>query len=322
MGAPNIGGDLTGAVTADTGDIIGGDLDDIGFLSGNNDDTYSITVVGTYGTASINATTGEWAYDLDDSHPAVQALGASDTLQDVFTVRMEDDDGDEDFDDVTITISGAVCFVAGTLIETDVGARRIETLHPGDNIQTLDHGLQVLQWVGKMELAAPDLGANPKLVPVRIAAGALGQNLPKTDLYVSRQHRILASGPECQAAFGTDEVLVPAIQLVGLPGIDLNLECTNVTYYHLLFDEHEVVFGNGAPSESFLTGQVALNTLPLTAQAEIASLFPETQDADHSPEPARALPQSGKQCRVFRENIMQSGTHPLSSLQVPLAAQA
>ena len=38
-----------------------------------------------YGSFTITAN-GHWTYTLDDSNPAVQALNASDTLTDTFTV--------------------------------------------------------------------------------------------------------------------------------------------------------------------------------------------------------------------------------------------
>ncbi len=51
MGSPNIGGDLSGTITE--GDIsIGGDLDDIGGLTTDGDDVFSISVQGSYGTAT------------------------------------------------------------------------------------------------------------------------------------------------------------------------------------------------------------------------------------------------------------------------------
>ena len=77
MGAPNITGTSTGSVTEGTGAIIGGDLDDSNPWYPT--DAWSITVVGTYGTATINPTTGVWSYDLDDSNPAVVALDIGDT---------------------------------------------------------------------------------------------------------------------------------------------------------------------------------------------------------------------------------------------------
>ncbi len=48
-----------------------------------------------------------------------------------------------------------------------------------------------------------------------------------------------------------------------------------VTYYHFLLDRHEIVFANGAPSESFLPGATGMSTLDKNVQDEIYALFPD-----------------------------------------------
>jgi hypothetical protein len=48
-----------------------------------------------------------------------------------------------------------------------------------------------------------------------------------------------------------------------------------VTYIHLLFNRHEIVFANDAPSESFFAGEPALNALEDPVRDEVLSLFPE-----------------------------------------------
>jgi VCBS repeat-containing protein len=59
-------------------------------------------LVGTYGTATIDAT-GNWSYTLDDANPAVDALNVGDSLIDTITVQTVDGTTQ----DITITISGA-----------------------------------------------------------------------------------------------------------------------------------------------------------------------------------------------------------------------
>ena len=61
----------------------------------NADDTFRVVADGTvptangYGTYAVNAA-GEWTYTLDNGNATVNALGASDTLSDSFTVYTED----------------------------------------------------------------------------------------------------------------------------------------------------------------------------------------------------------------------------------------
>jgi hypothetical protein len=66
-------------------------------------------------------------------------------------------------------------------------------------------------------------------------------------LLISRQHRLLVSWPISQRMFGTQDCLIAAIKLTDLPRIAIDTDCTDVTYIHLLFDQHEVITANGAP---------------------------------------------------------------------------
>ena len=159
-----------------------------------------------------------------------------------------------------------ICFTPGTRIATARGAVAVEDLRPGDLVQTLDHGLQPLRWVGRKRV--PAFG---KLAPVRIAAGALGN---ARDLIVSPQHRMLVSGWQAAMLFGEDEVLVPAQALVNGRQV-IRVEGGMVDYIHLLFDRHEVIWSEGAPSESFHPGQQGWKALDAAARAEVLALFPE-----------------------------------------------
>ena len=71
----------------------------------------------------------------------------------------------------------------------------------------------------------------------------------------------------------------------------------SVTYVHILFDRHEIVFAEGAPSESLFTGPEALKSLSSAAQAEVFSLFPELRIPGHLPTSARRIPIKGRKVR-------------------------
>lgn len=166
------------------------------------------------------------------------------------------------------------CFSAGTLIETAEGLRPVEDLRAGDQIKTVDCGLQTLLWTGSN---CVDTATSEALLTVRIKAGALGADLPSEDLIVSQQHRVLVRSAIAQRMFGTDEVLVAARQLVALPGIEIVEDAGPVTYVHLLFDRHQLLLSNGAVSESLFTGPQALKGVSAAARTEILELFPEIE---------------------------------------------
>jgi len=200
-----------------------------------------------------------------------------------------DNDGQLDFNDAYNALN-PVCFCAGTMIDTEAGPRPIETLRPGARVRTLDHGLQELRWIGQRSLSPEALRIAPNLRPIRIARDALGRGQPAHALSVSPQHRILIRSVIAERMNGAREVLIAAKHLVGLPGIAVVTDPAPVTYLHMLFDRHEVVFANGAAAESLYTGVQALRSLGRAARDEIFTLFPDLRRPDHQPDAARPLP--------------------------------
>ncbi|WP_322325999.1 Hint domain-containing protein [Cypionkella sp.] len=172
------------------------------------------------------------------------------------------------------------CFSLGTLIDTPEGLRAVESLAVGDLVRTADHGAQVLRWINQRRVSGAGLQNAPQLRPIRIQAGALGEGCPQADLLVSPQHRMLVRSRIAQRMFDTDEVLVAAKHLVGLPGIAVAEDLAEVTYVHFLCDQHEVVFANGAPTESLYAGPMTLRALGEAAVGEIMQLFPDLAQFD------------------------------------------
>ena len=62
----------------------------------------------------------------------------------------------------------------------------------------------------------------------------------------------------------------------------------------MLFDDHEIIFSNGAPTESLFTGPEALKSLSAESREEITQLFPEITALGYAPTPARPIPAKGK----------------------------
>lgn len=197
------------------------------------------------------------------------------------------------------------CFSAGTLIATPEGEVAVETLAVGDLVLTLDHGAQPIRWIGGAEI---DLIKTPNMRPIRIRAGALGEALPFTDLLVSPQHRVLVRSKIAQRMFDTDEVLVAAKQLLALDVIELVENMVRIAYYHFLFDRHQVVFSNGAQTESLFTGPEALKSVGRAARDEIFALFPELANVELHP--ARVVVPGRKARRLASRHAKHK--HPLA----------
>ncbi len=169
-----------------------------------------------------------------------------------------------------------VCFVSGTRIATPGGAVPVETLRPGDLVETLDHGVQPLVWVAHQTVRG--LG---QTAPIRLGAGVLGNDEP---LELSPQHRVLIGQGARGAARGA---IAAMLECTGAPRLlaakALNLGSWDVApaprervrYHHLVFARHEIISANGAVVESMLPGPMALKALPANKRRELFNLFPE-----------------------------------------------
>ena len=165
-----------------------------------------------------------------------------------------------------VTVDTVPCFVAGTRIRTPRGDLPVEDLVPGDLVDTLDDGAQPLRWTGRRTVAAT--GA---LAPIRIAAGTLGDH---GDILLSPLHRVLVGNTLAALLFGEDDVLVAARDLVN----DRTIRpCPGgvVTYVHLMFDRHQVIWSDGLATESFLPGPQMKKAFAQDALTEIRRLFPQ-----------------------------------------------
>jgi serralysin len=119
--------------------------------------------------------------------------------------------------------------------------------------------------------------------------------VPDCAIRVSPQHRVLFGGAVCELHFGAEEVLVPAIQLVGRHGIGQRLQ--PVTYVHLMFDRHQIVQTHAMWSESYQPGERTLEGMPDPQRDELLRLFPEL--AVPGSYPAARMTLKGYETRVL-----------------------
>jgi hypothetical protein len=130
-----------------------------------------------------------------------------------------------------------LCFLRGTRIDTPQGPIAVEDLAIGDTVMTASQGVASIQWIGRQR-------RNPRLcaddLPIRIAAGALGDGLPLRDLYVSPTH-----------ALGVEGCLVHAAALVNGRTIHQVSEWSgDIDYFHIETERHELIIAEGAPAET------------------------------------------------------------------------
>lgn len=267
---------LTGGTGADT--LLGGAGDDVlnvaqgdSAQGGDGDDTFIVTDLAEAGSGTITIVGGEGAETAGDT----LRLGPGVTRGAITYTNTNDAagglSGQFTLEDGTLVnfsqIENIICFTPGARILTAHGPRAIETLRVGDLVVTRDNGLQPIRWIGARQV--PGTG---RFAPIRIGAGALeGVEAP---LLVSPQHRMLLAGYRAELLFGQSEVLAAAAHLVNGDAIRAE-PCEAVTYIHLMFDAHEVIHANGAPTESFHAGDVGLSAISGQGRAELLEIFPE-----------------------------------------------
>lgn len=297
-------GNVPGTIgqTIDTSTVIVGSTItfQISVASTQGTDTMTVTVNGTAliavgqssstftPTARPNYTTYEYSFASTGSESISIAGGGGIPAGGVY------------IDSVNIT---SLCLAAETLLQTPEGKKEIGSLRAGDQVIVADGQAETVRWIKVQHVDAAMIARHPNLRPVRIIAGALGNGLPKRDLVVSQQHRIMVSSKVAERMFGETDVLISALHLTALPGIFIDEDVDSVSYVHLLFDRHEIVFAEGAPAESLFTGPEALKSISTEAKSEIFTLFPELKDPMFVATPVLKCPPTKRQKKLVSRHL-------------------
>lgn len=160
------------------------------------------------------------------------------------------------------------------MIATPKGERPIMELSAGDRVITRDNGIQMIRRVTVRSLDAHELTRADYLRPILIRGGALDGERPERDALVSPNQRILTAG-ESTAFYAEDgEVLVAAKHLTGMEGAD-QVDASQLSYVHLMFDRSEVVLANGVWSECFNPSDEAQPGQGNAQRTELYEILPE-----------------------------------------------
>jgi hypothetical protein len=140
---------------------------------------------------------------------------------------------------VTITLtSELVCYLRGSHILTPTGEVPVERLAVGDAVVTRN-GIKRLIWIGTGH-ARVVRGQRSAATPVIVRKSAIADNVPNRDLRITKGHSLFIDG-----------VLIPAEFLVNHRTILWDDTVQDVSVYHLELEDHEVLFANGTPAESY-----------------------------------------------------------------------
>jgi hypothetical protein len=246
----------TGAGTILNSVSFGSDVWASNTLTGWGNDVYIITPYALWNTLwDVDATTGE----IKSVTPTAQLEG------------------------IQVT-----CYCVGTRIATERGDRPVEDLVIGDRVLTLDGELRPIKWIGRQTVSLRF--ADPlRVLPVRIRAGALAENVPCRDLLLSPDHAVLV-----------DDVLLHAGALVNGASIvrETNVSQT-FTYYHVELDDHSLILAENTPAETFVDN---VDRLGFDNWAEHEALYPDGKPIIEMPYPrAKAFRQVPKRIRLQLE---------------------
>ena len=139
---------------------------------------------------------------------------------------------------------GGACFLRGTRLLTPSGERKVEELRIGGLVTTLRGEAKPITWIGRRVCRLSIGSKHPDgVLPVRVAKRALGPDAPHCDLFISQQH-----------ALWIDGLFIKAMDLVNGSSITVHstAEHSEIEYLHVKIAQHDVIFAEGAPSETLL----------------------------------------------------------------------
>ena len=275
-----IGGDGNDTLDGGQGDdqLTGGDGDDVFVYSGGHD-TITDFNAGNTGPLDDNDTTNNDFIDLSGYYDKIFDLRAdyedngildqSNFETTDYTYNSKFEDGSLKFIGVqaqhfTYDNTGVVCFGKGTAIRTPRGDVLVEDLRVGDLVTTMDNGPQKIRWINTRSYDAEQMQKGSHLHPVLIKRGTFGA---ERDLLVSQQHGVLVG--QSGDSFARAKHLADAAK-----GVRIAKGKKSVTYVHLMFDDHQVIFAENVPSESFYPGPMALTQMSKPHRAAFSKVLP------------------------------------------------
>ena len=275
-----IGGDGNDTLDGGQGDdqLTGGDGDDVFVYSGGHD-TITDFNAGNTGPLDDDDTTNNDFIDLSGYYDKIFDLRAdyedngildqSNFETTDYTYNSKFEDGSLKFIGVqaqhfTYDNTGVVCFGKGTAIRTPRGDVLVEDLRVGDLVTTMDNGPQKIRWINTRSYDARQMQKGSHLHPVLIKRGTFGA---ERDLLVSQQHGVLVG--QSGDSFARAKHLADAAK-----GVRIAKGKKSVTYVHLMFDDHQVIFAENVPSESFYPGPMALTQMSKPHRAAFSKVLP------------------------------------------------
>jgi hypothetical protein len=177
----------------------------------------------------------------------------------------------------------SVCFMPGTMVRTPHGEAAVEHLRIGDLVQSVDGKPVAIRWIGR-QTVAPRFADELRL-PIRIRAGAIGENVPCRDLLLSPDHAVFIDGALIHAGALVNDTSIVRERRVP----------TMFIYYHIEVDGHALIAAENTPAETFIDN---VDRHRFDNWAEYEALYPSGKAIEELPYPrAKAARQVPSQTR-------------------------
>jgi Hint domain len=221
-----------------TANAFSGTIDD--FAAGDIIDLTAVSATGAhadmnYSTNLLTVTQGGHTYTFQFD-PTESFAG------DFFHITKDNNGNGPGLD---ITENTSPCYCPGTLIRTPDGETPVEDLAIGDQVMTKSGTARAIKWIGRRSYAGRFALGRTDVLPVCIKAGALAENTPARDLWISPHHAMYFADE-------TGGVLIEAKDLVNGVSIVQADRVEKVEYFHVELDSHDVLVAEGALSESYV----------------------------------------------------------------------
>ena len=133
------------------------------------------------------------------------------------------------------------CYCRGTLVSTKGGETLVENLKIGDELITKSGVARPVKWIGRRTYGGRFVMGRKDILPICIKAGALDENVPRRDLWISPHHAMYLEGALIEA-----KDLVNGVSIVQAERVE------KIDYFHIEFSTHDILIAEGALSESFI----------------------------------------------------------------------
>jgi len=140
-------------------------------------------------------------------------------------------------------------------------------------------------WKGRQTVSTI-FGDKQRVLPIRIKAGAIADNVPSRDLLISPDHAILIDGVLVQAAALLNDSSI--VRESAVPSV--------FTYYHVEVEDHSLILAENTPAETFVDN---VDRMRFDNWDEHLALYPEGKAIAELPYPrAKGLRQVPVNLRV------------------------